>query len=332
MGGGSALETAASRGADSILAEQAVFTSVRSPMGEGYRIIAASTGVRPDEKAEITRRAPSHAGLCSTDQAAAGLLGFPLKNGRHCLGHTYYAGREHTARGGQRVYSHFVVLEQSAWRAFGCNAIRLDAALKHAAETPFLKPGRSIGRLVLAPSRVEGSVRRNLELDHSRWTRPPGRIEHIVRICRTILCGEQLLVAGRDDSWSLLHLCLVSLPQSARRLLGVSVGICFSPARGLQLCVVPHDPDISERAVCGRKMRCLSLDEPCAQQPSPFDPWLDFVKGLLRQGRILQLEKLTSTMMEPVSAEELADVAARFRSDDARTETAASHQSLDGCP
>ena len=50
--------------------DQAIFTSIRTPMGEGYRIIAASRGVRPEEKQLITRRSPSHGALCEVTGGA----------------------------------------------------------------------------------------------------------------------------------------------------------------------------------------------------------------------------------------------------------------------
>ncbi|MCZ6816838.1 MAG: hypothetical protein O7F76_09135, partial [Planctomycetota bacterium] len=138
MGGRSAVVNPTSRGGEAVRAEQAVFTSIRSPMGEGYRIIAASPGIRPDEKAEIIRRAPSHDSLCESGRAAVGLLAFPFESGRYCLGFSCHAGREHTARGGNRVYSHFAVVEPGDWQSFGFNAVRLHTALRHAIGTPLL--------------------------------------------------------------------------------------------------------------------------------------------------------------------------------------------------
>ena len=52
--------------ATELACDQAIFTSIRTPMGEGYRIIAASRGLRPHEKQAITRSSPSHDSLCWT--------------------------------------------------------------------------------------------------------------------------------------------------------------------------------------------------------------------------------------------------------------------------
>ncbi len=50
--------------------DQAIFTSIRTHMGEGYRIIAASRGLRADDKQAITRYCPSHEGLCNDSPQA----------------------------------------------------------------------------------------------------------------------------------------------------------------------------------------------------------------------------------------------------------------------
>jgi len=46
--------------------EQAIFTSIRAPMGEGYRIVAAGAGLRAEERQAITKFPPSHDALCAT--------------------------------------------------------------------------------------------------------------------------------------------------------------------------------------------------------------------------------------------------------------------------
>ena len=96
--------------------DQAIFTSVRTPMGEGYHIIGASRQLRADEKQAITRNSPSHEGLCPVVDAAGadtpevvGASFYSLPSGRLCVALSCLAGAEHTGRGGQRVYTHSVV-------------------------------------------------------------------------------------------------------------------------------------------------------------------------------------------------------------------------------
>ena len=79
--------------------DQAIFTSIRTPMGEGYRIIAASRGLRPEEKQAITRSSPSHDSLCwpadkGTEETENryGAAFYPLPTGRFCVALSCYGG------------------------------------------------------------------------------------------------------------------------------------------------------------------------------------------------------------------------------------------------
>ena len=100
-----------SSGETTVHADQVIFTSIRSPTGEGYRIGAASPGVRSDEKRMIMQRSPSHASLCDESPTAVACSFYRLSTGRHCVASSRYAGVEHTGRGGQRVYTHLVLLD-----------------------------------------------------------------------------------------------------------------------------------------------------------------------------------------------------------------------------
>ncbi len=116
----------------SLYCDQAIFTSVRTAMGEGYRIIAASPGLRTDEKQAVTRNSPSHEGLCASQQtdaydgwpiAAASI--YKLTSGRLCVALSCSAGAEHTGRGGQRIYTHSVVFAAEEFAHCGFNAFHV---------------------------------------------------------------------------------------------------------------------------------------------------------------------------------------------------------------
>ncbi len=109
MVGGSDLNNA-SDGRDFVLVDQAIFTSLPSSTGEGYRITAATSGVTAEERRELTRRSPSHESLIDEGEGVCGLLSLPLESGRVAVGVVRFAGREHTGRGGQRVHTHFAIL------------------------------------------------------------------------------------------------------------------------------------------------------------------------------------------------------------------------------
>ncbi|RJP30758.1 MAG: hypothetical protein C4547_16305 [Phycisphaerales bacterium] len=113
-----------------VVFDQAIFTSVRTPMGEGYRIIAASAGVSGDEKQAITTHAPSHDALCDESSRAGGIACYPLPSGRLCIATTCRAGTEHTGRG-KRIYTYNLVVDEAGFAAFGYSPF----AIIRAAET-----------------------------------------------------------------------------------------------------------------------------------------------------------------------------------------------------
>ena len=87
----------------SVTCDQAIYTCIKSPTGQGYRIISASPGLEPSERGEILRRTPAVNGLCIDDADAIGVSFFPLSSGRHAILHTCHAGMEPTGRGGRRT-------------------------------------------------------------------------------------------------------------------------------------------------------------------------------------------------------------------------------------
>ena len=140
-----------------IACDQAIFTSIRSPMGEGYRIVAASRGLKPEEKQAITRCSPSHEALCAprdesgSDADATGTAFYTLPSGRLCAAFTCNAGAEHTGRGGLRVYTQNVVFAETDFAKCGYNPLAVLRAMKVAGMTaPQLhtKPGAPLVPLV----------------------------------------------------------------------------------------------------------------------------------------------------------------------------------------
>ena len=89
----------------SVTCDQAIFSSVRTPMGQGYQIVAASKGLTPGEKREINQHSPSHGGLCQDGPDAKGVAWYPLSSGRLALAHSADAGAEHSGRGARRTWT-----------------------------------------------------------------------------------------------------------------------------------------------------------------------------------------------------------------------------------
>ena len=306
--------------------DQVLFTSVRSVTAEGYRIIAASGGVKPEEKAEIIRRAPSHASLCEAEPQARALSAYPLNGGRYCVALSQYAGVEHTARGGLRVHTHIVVLDQQEYLAFGCNAARVYAALADAVGgKPVLNPPQPLDRLDLPAASRGTSAATDIArvedagvLCHDAGRdRQPSAAE-VLPILLGVLQGDELVVTGSHDRFDLLERVAISLPLAARRSLAVSVGLKYSPSRRLRLCLVSRDKGETQRATRGRKVRLLDASAPCSRQSSPYEAWGDLVERWLEEGRDQELEQLALQAPEDISPCALAEFASSCLAHDIR--------------
>ena len=283
--------------------DQAVFTSVRSPTGEGYRVAAASPGMRPEEKTEITRLSPSHGSMADDAPGAVGLLAYPVPTGRYCVSHCHYAGAEPTARGGQRVWTHVALLDDKAYGAFGCNLIRVHRALGReiTGAAPGV-PGPALEQLSLnAWNHVEGPVSLNAD--------DTGRLIHLVSV---LLQGGRWVVAGTSlPAATLVEWALEMIPRSARPVLAVSAGLAFCLSRRLNLALLGGDKSAVQHMIRGHDIRWCDLDADGAGEPSAFDDWLSMVRNHARQGRLHRIAQLTARITggaEPAKLRRIAQL------------------------
>ena len=207
-------------------------------MGEGYRIIAASRGLKPAEKQTITRLSPSHDALCRlpesptqrgvrgagsgflacaprtagqtlsesagdrTDEIRMAAAFYVLPTGRLCAAYTCHAGAEHTGRGGQRVYTHNAIFNADEFALCGYNPCNVFRAM-HAAglTTPQLTPTQTLPEIQL---RVEqGSPLQGFD------ALTPDMMPFILQA----LLNEQCMIVNTIDGWlDSAEALLISLP------------------------------------------------------------------------------------------------------------------------
>lgn len=273
---------------DTAQAEQAIFTSIRTPMGEGYRLVAMSPGITSEERAEITRRSPSHGSLGDSDPEAQALSSYGLNTGRQCVAWTRYAGREHTARGGQRVHTHLAVLEAAGFAAFGCDPFRVHAVLREAiGDVPNIKPTSSLPCLKL-PLPACPPVTLGAEDGSASLPAAPDIIQNACCVAAQLLGREAVLVLGAADPLELLRWTVAVLPQGFRANLTVSANLQYASSRHIRLtCVGENSPEL-QRAVQGQSVHILDLG--CAVQPadSPYSAWFEFILERFAEGRLAE--------------------------------------------
>ena len=284
----------------SVECDQAIFTSQKSPMGEGYRIVASSPGIRPEEKAEITRRSPSHGSLANNSPQSEGMLAYPLPTGRYCVCHCKHDGAEHTARGGLRVRTHAAILDPKCFEKLDDNPFVVHQALAQVPVEVTRAFNPTMGRLQLK------SVGR---YSPPRYLTNPNEAEAFLRVTRALLSDEACVLAGVPEARPTLEWAFMMLPMSVRAMRSVSVGINFSMARQISATVIHHDFDRVHQMITGQSIRWRDLRVPPAVHDALFDDWIDFVNRRADQGRLQEIGKLTNRMNETTTQVGLARVA-----------------------
>jgi len=294
--------------AQTLQADQVVFTSIRSPTGQGYRIIAASSGVRPDEKTEITRCCPSHDSLCQSENESQGLLSYTLQSGRQCIAYCCHAGREHTARGGQRVYTHMVLLDQNEFQRFHYHPVYVHALLADHVQQqgPILKQQQRIEPLALTPP---GNDTRILHL-------PCAQIQWIWPIASALLQQHSVILNNTIEPVALLYWAMLSIPRDLRKQINLSAGIKFSKSRPLQVVLICSDQDINKRQLVNKKFELLSAEADPAPIPVDYKSWFDLLNCWWQQHRSIEIPKLTNRIYPNLPAHSLNSLAALYRTID----------------
>jgi len=250
--------------------DQAIFTSLRSPTGEGYRIAAASAGVRPEEKAEINRQSPSHGSMTDETPGAVALLAYPVPTGRYCVSFCRHAGAEPTARGGQRVWTHMVLLDREAYDAFACNPLRVHHALRSQAGEPAIPPaGTALERMSLP-------VWDHVATPYSSNT---GDIDQLLKLVSALLHGGRWVMAGTAPPAPTLEWAFEMIPLLARPRLAVSSKLSFSLARRLNLTVLGCEAGTVQHIIRGHDIRLRDLDKGDTGEPSAFGDWLTLIRN-----------------------------------------------------
>jgi hypothetical protein len=285
--------------------DQAVFTSIRSLGGEGYRIIAASPGVSADEKAEITRRSPSHGSLVGT--GPAGLVTYLLRSGRHCVAYCCHAGTEHTGRGGQRVYSHIILMDRDGYRRLNADPVRVHAALGRilSRQGPILKPPPRLEPLSLDCPDAEAVPRAE-----DVTAQPERSPEWIWTLARDILNRQRLVFVGAADPLCLLEWALLSLPCHLRERVDASVGLRFSSARDLQVVLLPESDLRLVQQIAGQGIVMYQADQSAGDASRCAHPWFRLLQRWWTERRLHRVLELTSSGAGTTARDRLDRIAA----------------------
>jgi len=296
-----------------VRAERAVFTSARSLMGEGYRLIACSSGLSSEHKQELTRRCPSHGGLSADSSGTAGgraWASLPLESGGHAVIASCAAGAEHSGRGGSRIYSRIALFSDEDFDRFFCDPMRVRASMKAwEDEPPLAGPVDGLTPLNITPpgksreARSAGLAWRSLPTDALRlgW------------ILRVMLERRPVIVNNAPTPDVAMRHLLAATPVAVRRSLSISVGLTYAPSRPVRVAFVQAPTAALQRWGAGADAVVVDWAAPVECGSSRFDPWLELVMELWSAGRLGDLDRLSNSLRTRDTAEHLSRVAERCR-------------------
>jgi len=303
-----------------IACDQAIFTSVRTPMGEGYRIIAASRGLRPEEKQAITRFSPSHEALCPLEPGATSPNGvhavafYTLPTKRVCVACSCDAGEEQSGRGGLRVYTHNLVFDAADLETCGFNPFAVVRAMAELGlTTPQLKPPAVLDALDLPVPDSATSVPKTM-LDNSLNT---AWRKHVLE---SLLSDRSLVLNIGGDWLSIAEALLMGLPGPMREAVAFVAGLRFSVSRCHRLALLTDDPAQTKSRVAGRQVEYAepaSSEAPLANDSA----WLLFVERHWSRGDLDGLAHRTSRPFASVSLEARERVGKLYNDIDAVPQT-----------
>lgn len=270
--------------------DQAIFTSIRSPMGEGYRIVAQTPGVTRAEAAQITRCAPSHGGLCVDAVDAYGFLAFTLESGRYCVMYARHAGIEHTARGGHRVHTLAALLTGEQVEQVHCSPVRVLAAMARVSAQPEMPASQC-----LTPLRLPIA------------TPPPADREHpnlagiAPCIAGHLMANRPCILSGVPQPVAALELAVSFSPLASRRGASLLAGVSYAPVRGVTISLVEGDANCILRSIQGHGVDWIDIQNPKLPENHPADRWLEFIGEQMERGRLKRLWPLAQRAV-PLSA------------------------------
>ena len=246
--------------ATAVTCDQAIFTSVRTPMGEGYRIIAASRGVTAAEKQAITKTSPSHDSLIDTGPDATGLASYLLPTGRLCIAKFWCAGAEQSGRGGKRVYTHNIVMTSDDLSRF---AFSVFAVIRSAEDcgvfTGALEPEKVLPRLSLPGDPVVSTT----------FADPAELSRCASHVVEKLLDNRKIVLQVSGDPLAAARCLVAALPGPMRCEISFAAGLRFALSRSLRLNVTCRDHGVTMRRVQGQPIDLFASDD--AATPTPDD-------------------------------------------------------------
>ncbi len=259
--------------------EQAIFTSAQTDRAQGYQLVARSPGLTEDDAREISLWAPSHDSLLERPGQRSSTNFFQLASESYCVSRSKPAGAEYSGRGGEAVYSRFLVVPPLVLARFANNPFALLRAATAIGAMDVVSPG--IERL--EPLRLGG---RSAPVDMgllAHLARDPGPAL-MATLVQAALSSDRLAVAAQVTTEQLVAGLFNVLPVECRTEFSFSTGLKPATSRPVRITSLPEDP-ASWKGIARGGVTLLDLREPALADELKWEGWAGCVANILQSGK-----------------------------------------------
>jgi hypothetical protein len=215
--------------------EQAIFTADDPHSTTGYRIVAQSSGLLEIDARELVVWCPAHDALHDSETESINF--HPLPSGSYCISRTTAAGWDYGNHGGERCFTHCLIVPPTVLARFANNPFALlqEAKAKHIFDVVNLSSA-SINSISLSGGAT--SIDSNLlaELGVTPGAKAMAAMVYLARN------AVSLAIAGDASHGKVIQGLLNCLPIECRPEFSFSTGLKFSPRRCFHLIDLSEDP------------------------------------------------------------------------------------------
>lgn len=259
--------------------EQAIFTSAATDRAQGYQLISHSPGLSEADARELAVWGPSHDSLLERPGERSSVNFFRLGSGFYCVSRTSLAGAEYSGRGGEVVYTQFLVVPPEVLARFRNNPF---AVLRAATALGAMEVRKAIPD-ALEPLRLGGrSAAVDLDLV-AQLARDPGPAT-LATLIQAALASDRLAVASPTPGEQLIAGLISVLPVECRTEFSFSTGLKCTPSRPVRIVFLPNDP-ASWRATARSGVTLLDLHQSEVADEVCWAGWAGCVARILSAGR-----------------------------------------------
>jgi hypothetical protein len=263
-----------------VLIEQAIFTSAETDRAQGYQLVRRSPGLSEADARELSLWGPSHDSLLERPGERTSVNFFRLESGSYSVSRTILGGAEYSGRGGEKVYTQFLVVPPAVLARFGNNAFAV------------LRAATAIGALELrepttAPLESLSLSGRAAPVEQTllaQLSREPGSCA-MATLVQAALSSDRLAVAVSTSREQLIAGLLNLLPVECRTEFSFCTALKSSPARPVRISCLDDDP-ANWRAIARGGVTLLDLKDAQSTDELAWQGWAGYIAKVLRCGKL----------------------------------------------